>query len=267
MITVKRLTTLDDVKDLLFEQERNEQIGRLRSNYYYRGLPDASFNLTTSLQRNCADKSAVLEKNILDYFVKYVSIEDPTIADSIWKAMIVGQHHGLPTRLLDWTRSTLVALHFATTESSLKKLDKRDGVVWRIDATELISKLPPKYKSVLERENTKIFSVDLLKSVVDNTKEYDEDMGTDSMVTIEPPSIDQRIVNQYAFFSVVPSGITDIEKYLDENTEHTVKYIIDKSLRWDVRDILDQMNMSERMIYPGTDGIAKWVARHFYVKR
>ncbi len=267
MITVKYLKTLDDVKDLLFEQERNEEIGRLRSNYYYRGMPNASFDLSTSLMRNCGKKAEFLEKPILDYFIKYVSIEDPTIAESIWKAMIVGQHHGLPTRLLDWSRSTLVALHFATTENNLEKLDKRDGVVWRVDSSELNSKLPAKYQDVLTRENTKIFSVDLLSSVVDNIKEYDEDMGKKSMVTIEPHSIDQRIVNQYAFFSIIPSGIKNIEKYLDDNTEHTVKYVIDKSIRWDLRDILDQMNMNERMIYPGTDGIAKWVARHFYVKK
>jgi hypothetical protein len=78
--------------------------------------------------------------------------------------------------------------------------------------------------------------------------------------------VDQRIVNQYSFFSAVPSGITDLEAFLDAHTEHTVKYVIDKKLRWELRDILDQFNINERMIHPGTDGIAKWLARHYYVK-
>lgn len=91
-------------------------------------------------------------------------------------------------------------------------------------------------------------------------------MGDKSFVVVEPPSIDQRIVNQYSFFTVMPNGIKDIEKFLDENTENTVKYEIDKSLKWDIRDILDQLNMNERMIYPGKDGIAKWLARHYFVK-
>lgn len=56
-----------------------------------------------------------------------------------------------------------------------------------------------------------------------------------------------------------------MESYLNENTEHTVKYIIDKNLRWNLRDTLDQRNMNERMICPGKDGIAKWLARHYYV--
>ena len=92
-------------------------------------------------------------------------------------------------------------------------------------------------------------------------------MDGKSLVTIEPPSIDQRIVNQYSFFTMLPKGIKDLEKYLDENTENTVKYIINRKLRWDLRDILDQLNMNERIIYPGIDGIACWLARHYYVKK
>ena len=180
--------------------------------------------------------------------------------------MIVGQHHGLPTRLLDWTHSTLVALHFANTEGNLQNLDKRDCAVWRIDTRELNQKLPEKYRNQFAQKKTFIFSVENLAQVADSIKQYDLDMGADSLVTVEPPSIDQRIVNQYSFFSILPQGITNLESYLNENTDHTVKYIIDKSLRWDLRDILDQLNMNERMIYPGKDGIAKWLARHYFVK-
>ena len=267
MIKTKRIKTIDQVKDLVFEQERNTDNGRYRSSFFYRGMPDASYDLSTSLSRNCGDKADVLEEHLLDNFIKYVSIEDPSIAESIWKAMIVGQHHGLPTRLLDWTHSTLVALHFANTESNLADLGKRDCVVWRIDARELNQLLPEKYKSALKEKNTFIFSVKHLTETVKSIEEYDNDMGCTSLVTVEPPSIDQRIVNQYSFFTVIPSGISNLESFLDDNTNNTVKYVIDKKLRWDLRDLLDQLNMNERMIYPGTDGIAQWLARHYYVKR
>ena len=76
---------------------------------------------------------------------------------------------------------------------------------------------------------------------------------------IEPPSIDQRIVNQYSFFSVIPNGITDIEGLLAKVRVESVRYIIRKEIRWDVRDMLDQFNVNDRIIYPGLDGICKWL--------
>lgn len=181
--------------------------------------------------------------------------------------MTIGQHHGLPTRLLDWTHSTLVALHFATTEGNMDDLDKKDCAVWRIDAREINKKLPQVYRDSLDSKHTFVYYVNHLNSIVKDISKYDDDMGDKSFVVVEPPSIDQRIVNQYSFFTVMPNGIKDIEKFLDENTENTVKYEIDKSLKWDIRDILDQLNMNERMIYPGKDGIAKWLARHYFVKQ
>ena len=267
MVKTEYIKTIEQVKDLVFEQDRNSDNGRYRSSFFYRGMPDASYDLSTSLSRNCVEKAIDLEEPLLENFIKYVSIEDPTIDESIWKAMIVGQHHGLPTRLLDWTHSTLVALHFANSELDLSTLGKRDCVVWRIDARELNHLLPEKYKSALAQKNTFVFSVRHLVSVVNSIKEYDDDMGNKSLVMVEPPSIDQRIVNQYSFFTIMPSGIRDFETFLDRNTNNTVKYVVDKELRWDLRDLLDQMNMNERIIYPGKDGIARWLARHYYVNR
>ena len=266
MIQTVMINSIDGIKDLVFEQERNLNNGRYRSSFFYRGMPDASYDLSTSLSRNCGTKATELEMPLLENFIKYVSIEDPTIDESIWKAMIVGQHHGLPTRLLDWTHSVLVALHFSMTEGNLTDLDKRDCVVWRIDARELNQKLPEKYREALNQKKTFIFSLKLFSEVTNSIEEYDRDMGDNSLVTIEPPSIDERIVNQYSFFTVLPSGIINLEDYLDKNTTRTVKYIIDRNLRWDIRDILDQLNMSERTVYPGKDGIAKWLARHYFVR-
>ena len=266
MITVKHIDTIDGIKDLIFEQTYNAAIDRTRSSYFYRGMPDANYKLVTSLRRNCKSAYASLEQPLLDNFINYVQIEDPSINESVWKAMVIGQHYGLPTRLLDWTHSTLVALHFANTEDNLDKLGQRDSVVWRIDLRDVNRNLPEKYRQYLERKNTFVFSLDGLAEIAKDIRQYDADMGNHAMVCFEPPSVDQRIVNQYYFFSAIPSGITDLEAFLDANTEDTVKYVIDKKLRWELRDILDQFNINERMIHPGTAGIAKWLARHYYVK-
>ena len=118
----------------------------------------------------------------------------------------------------------------------------------------------------MKEKKTFVFSLDGLSEVAESIAQYDADMKDTAMVCFEPPSVDQRIANQYSFFSVIPSGITDLEAFLDTHTTNTVKYVIDRKLRWELRDVLDQFNINERMIYPGKAGIAKWLARHYFVK-
>ena len=260
------IDNLDELMPLLADQEYRPDLNRNRSSYLYRGMPNSSFKMDTSLRRNCKNLQKVLEPAILENFAKYAVIGDPSIAESVWKQMILGQHYGLPTRLLDWTHSALVALHFATSEENMADMEKHDCMVWRIDINELYSLLPDHYQAVVNKNQTTIFSVDMLDEITDSLAQYDKDMKDSAMIIIEPPSINQRIVNQYSFFSLVPTDMTDIEGFLDKMTNNTVKYVITKDLRWRVRDMLDQLNMSERIVYPGLDGLSKWIARHYYVK-
>ena len=58
----------------------------------------------------------------------------------------------------------------------------------------------------------------------------------------------------------------NIEEFLSEYTSNTVKYIIPKELRWRVRDMLDQLMLNERVLFPGLDGLSQWLERHYYVK-
>ena len=252
---------------LITEQDYREDLHRNRSSYVYRGMPDTSFKMVTSLTRNCKNLQKSLEPAILENFAKYAVIDEPTIAQSVWKQMILGQHYGLPTRLLDWTHSALVGLHFATSEENMENMSAHDCMVWRIDMTEIVSILPKNYQDLVNAKRSTIFSVDMLKEVTGNSLErYDADMGDSAMVIIEPPSVNSRIINQYSFFAVVPIEISDVESFLDKYTNNTVKYVIDKRLRWRVRDMLDQLNISERIVYPGLGGLSKWIARHYYVK-
>ena len=72
--------------------------------------------------------------------------------------------------------------------------------------------------------------------------------------------------SQFSFFSVIPSDMDDIEEFLWKYTNNTVRFIIKKELRWQARDLLDHLNISERIIYPGLDGLSRWLERHYYVK-
>lgn len=266
MITTIEISTFEEVLKLMTEQEYDKKIQRYRSSYLYRGLPNIEYHLQTSLQRNCKDKQGDIEKSILRNFTKYAAIEDPELQKSVWRQLMIGQHHGLPTRLLDWTYSPLIGLHFATSGEDLKSMDQHDCVLWKIDIKELNSMIPAEYKNVLDDESAYLFTVDMLMRVVDDLDKYDGDMKNSAMLLLEPPSIDQRIINQYSYFSIVPNSIEDIERFLDTKTSNTVKYIIKKELRWKIRDVLDQMNINERIIFPGLDGISAWIKRHYYVK-
>ena len=266
MIKEVRISTMEGLMELLSEQEYRPDLNRNRSSFVYRGMSDAAFRMETSLSRNCKHLTRTLEPVILKNFAKYAVIEDPTVAQSVWRQMILGQHHGLPTRLLDWTHSALVGLHFAVTEENLEDMGAHDSLVWRIDIPELHSLLPENYQEIIKAEKAEVFSVDMLSRAASGLEKYDEDMGDSAMVVIEPPSINSRIVNQYAFFSIIPIGMTDVEGFLDKNTKNTVKYVIDRDFRWRVRDFLDQLNVSERIVYPGLDGLSKWIARHYFVK-
>ena len=266
MIREIRITTTDGLMPLLSEQEYRPELGRNRSSFLYRGMPDSSYRMVTSLSRCCKEKQKTLEPAILNNFAKYAVREDPTILQSVWHQMITGQHNGLPTRLLDWTHSSLVALHYAMTEENLEEMEAHDCIVWRIDMNEQINHLPEKYRLAIGREQTTLFSVEMLNRLAASLDQYDEDMGDHSMVIIEPPSTNNRIIMQYSFFSVIPTGMADIETFLDHHTKNTVKYVIDKGLRWRLRDMLDSLNISERLLYPGLEGLSKWIARHYYVK-
>ena len=184
MIQEIRISTPEDLMPLLSEQEYRPEIRRNRSGYLYRGMPNSDYKMTTSLSRCCKDLQQTLEPAILNNFAKYAVRIDQHVADNVWYQMITGQHNGLPTRLLDWSHSSLVALHYAMTEDDLEEMDAHDCVVWRIDMNEQINHLPEKYRIAVGKEQTTLFNVEMLSAITDSLDQYDEDMGDHSMVIL-----------------------------------------------------------------------------------
>lgn len=92
-------------------------------------------------------------------------------------------------QLLDWTYSSLVALHFSLTGEDFFEMQKHNCVIWKIDIEELNELLPNEYKEVLSKEKAYLFTVDMIETLVISIEEYDSDMKANSMVLIEPASL------------------------------------------------------------------------------
>lgn len=248
----------NELNELLYADSWNAELGRFRSNYAFRGVANAKFDLKTSLIRLGGD-FVRLEKVILRSFRKYAH-RDAVAGDSVWNWLTVAQHHGLPTRLLDWTFSPYVAMHFATDDLTYQN---EPGLIWCVDFVQAANFLPRKFIDVLEREWATAFTVQMLADVAENLQDFDSMSTQDFVVFFEPPSLDDRVVNQYALFSVMSSPKARLDDWLNQRPDLVRQIVIPASLKWEVRDKLDQANITERMIYPGLDGLSRWLKRHY----
>ncbi|MGK7394913.1 MAG: FRG domain-containing protein [Candidatus Cyclobacteriaceae bacterium M3_2C_046] len=234
-------------------------LGRFRTDFAFRGLSDAEYELKNSFLRNCGPNPD-LEYHILRNFRKYARTSEPYLTKTPWRSLVLAQHHGLPTRLIDWTYSPFVAMHFAT--SNTQKFDC-DGVIWKIDFVKTNRMAPPQLSQHLYQEKCNVFTVEMLEEALPSLGAFDNMQGGVHNVFFEPPSIDERIVNQYAFFSVMSSPTDSLNDWLKENPSLYRRIIIPSQLKWEVRDKLDQANITERVLFPGLDGLARWLRRHY----
>lgn len=199
-----------------------------------------------------------LEKHLLRNFRKYAhNIEEQT-GESIWNWLTIAQHHGLPTRLLDWTYSPLVALHFATTDYF-----EEDSVVWKVDYHQSLRHLPKRLLGILEDAGGNVFTAEVLANAVNSLDEFELLSRDDFFIFLEPQSMDARIVNQFAVFSVASNPRRRLDELLSQRDVATHKIIVPADIKWEVRDHLDQANVTERVLFPGLDGLSRWLKRHY----
>jgi hypothetical protein len=251
-----RASSWVELQERLFGGVWHEELARHRTSYAFRGRGDASEDLSTSIARLGGDARA-LERHILRAFRKYAA-SDAVPSDSIWNWLALGQHHGLPTRMLDWTFSPYVALHFATADVARFDLD---GAVWCVDYARVHELLPERLRSVLEREGADVFTTELLQDELGSIEAL-EGLGEFALF-VEPPSFDARIVNQYALFSLLSSPDTSLDSWLASHVELWHRVVIPAELKWEVRDKLDLANVTERVLFPGLDGLSRWLQRYY----
>jgi hypothetical protein len=198
----------------------------------------------------------------------------PTLDQRLeWLALI--QHHGGPTRLLDFSYSFYVAAFFAM-ENAIG-----DAAIWAIRLSALEEAIIKKTKNGSDDETVEITN----KRHLDLADYYLEGKGTDEMVlSLEPERMNERISIQQGLFLFPCDIASSFEKNLaatfDVTTEvfqekeipydkdewmilnspkrvNIVKIIIPRgSHRWALHD-LQRMNVTSATLFPGLDGFAR----------
>lgn len=252
-----RVSTWNELNECLFEASWKRDLRRFRSSYAFRGQSNAAGDLKTSLARLALNVD--VEEHLLRNFRKYAHRE-AVPGDSVWNWLAVAQHHGLPTRLLDWTYSPYVAMHFATQDLA----DYRaDGVIWCVDYTQTNTLLPDRLKRLLREEGSFVFTAEMLERAAATLQKFDRLSRKTFVVFFEPPSLDERIVVQFALFSLVSNYKLSLDAWLSDYPHVYRKVIIPAALKWEVRDKLDQANITERVLQPGLDGLSRWLKRYY----
>ncbi|MBD3353178.1 MAG: FRG domain-containing protein [Candidatus Lokiarchaeota archaeon] len=237
-----KVNSWNELQNKLFEGWWNPKINRYRAANAYRGLSDSNYKLDTTLMR-LGGNYAKMEPHLLRNFNKY-GTQFMEKSDSIWNTLTIAQHHGLPTRILDWTYSPMVALHFAT--ANVKNYD-REGVIWIVDFGKVRKYLPDLFKNKLEKEDAYVFSVEMLNEIlpgeIEALKEFNSMyMNEKFVVFLEPPSLDERVINQFSIFSFMSDPTLCMDNWLAELSDKDIwqKIIIPSELKGEIRDKLDQ---------------------------
>jgi hypothetical protein len=157
-----------------------------------------------------------------------------------WDYLTLGQHFGLPTRLLDWSNNALTALWFATNHNSLQEVSYPYGVVWMLMADQDDFDLRVDETDPFSITKTKIF---------------------------RPRIIKQRINNQSAVFSI-QSTKEIIEKTELNDTDafrnKLMKIKIARENFYDIRSELNTLGVSAFSIFPELEGLCSYLQWQYF---
>lgn len=258
-IETVRVDSWDAALQALYADSWSAPLGRFRSSIAFRGVCRLERSLRHGLQQ-ASPEGAGLEPHLLRSFRKYAHHALPVGHDSPWHWLALAQHHGLPTRLLDWSYSPFVALHFATDDPATWDAD---GAVWCVDYAAARRELPPALARVLDADGADVFTPDLIAQAVERLSDLAALAADPCLVFLEPPSLDERIVNQYALFSLLSTVDADHEAWLDAHPGLARCVVIERRAKAEIRDKLDQANVTERVLFPGLDGLCRWLRRYY----
>jgi hypothetical protein len=218
-------------------------IDKYPSLMFFRGQSDARWQLVPKISRlykkgKIPDTWPRLESFILDEFQKYAAINIKREPKNKFEWMVIGQHYGLPTRLLDWTTNPLKAAYFAVAEYSTK----RDGALFAFSPTMTIPK-------------------------VSSEDDFDKN---NYLIPVFPDIIDPRIAAQEGCFTLFPFApdhelfrpLEDTSNY-DGSYYMMLKIIIPRDKKRTIRYDLDRLGINSRILFPDLSGLSDFIIWNF----
>ncbi|HEX2807398.1 MAG TPA: FRG domain-containing protein [Kineosporiaceae bacterium] len=201
-----------------------------RGEYLFRGSGDADWSLSTTFDRQFAElplprRMALWDQLIREWRDGCATAGLPTtVTDDEPRLWALGQHHGLPTRLLDWTTSPYVAAFFAFREHLLARAVGRDHVaVWVL------------------HQNNPVWS------------------GTQGVEIVTASDVDNlRQRNQNGKFTLCRAAVASLEEYVERFARDTAltKCVIPASEARPALADLDAMGINGYDLFPDLSGLA-----------
>jgi hypothetical protein len=258
--------SLGEMIDQVTPSEPDPITGRRRDSGIYRGAFDASHPLLTSLDRlggiDPPHQKADLEAHILRNFIRYSRPHIAPVPVSDWELLITAQHHGVPTRLLDWSYSPLVAAFFATRPDRQERT--QDRAVWRLDWQQVHQTLEFPPLALLIEDLHDLFGPDGVPFTPWRLFELHSERRPFACM-LEPPSLNPRIVAQAAAFTLCSDKTQPLDRFLlQHDLGHTLtKFVIPAPEVERIRDQLDLAGVDERRLFPDLDGLASMIRRYY----
>ncbi|WP_257326239.1 FRG domain-containing protein [Pseudoalteromonas rhizosphaerae] len=206
-----------------------------QTRYYFRGVSKSYYELIPSLGRSNDVTGYYDEQRMLREFKSQAQAYINKIPNNDWEWLALAQHHGLPTRLLDWTTNPLVALYFAVKDDiEISEQEKSNGYDGSSAFYFLVYKTPP-------------LDITVSKSPID----YVDNEDGRGHGLFWPPHATPRIKAQSGVLSVQqdPSMPFSYGSRLE-------KYIIPQHLRIKFRQILNAYGINDSSMFPDLDGLA-----------
>lgn len=199
--------------------------------YFFRGVKNADFKLIPSVGRIKFSLGSYIDEKIM--LKRFENQAIPLMKDkpkNTWEWLAVAQHHGLPTRLLDWTSNPLVALWFATEESSDSKEGGKFAIYWLTKKEGINYDIYDQYINPFDFKGADLIAL---------------------------PHISSRIKNQFGLFTVQDDPQKELNDYF--NPRRVMKYEFDNSLKSTIRAKLNLYGINASTIFPDLNGIAQHI--------